>query len=613
MAVDEHEELPQAIQREAELQRQIVDLQGQVTELHRAREDTNPELSSEFQILKEKIDEHSKQLEQSAEKLSQLESENLTLRDENQALNTAGNKKRRFWTQVRPMPPLETPNSGAGPNLPTAAPGGEASTREKAKDSQTYDGEDINSEPEPDKEVSDKAARAESPMIAHLHEMFSYRLDAMQSMVERLPGVAPPIQKSNTDSYADTPFTDEITLIEIHSKFSFPSIKSYNGTTDRDYHVAQYRQRMLAEALPKGSREATMCKSFGSTLTRPALQWYINLPSRSIASFAVLSDKFVEQFASSRDLEKTSDSLYEILQHRAEPLRGYIARFNQEKMAIPKCSIPTAISAFKRGMLPDGDLYKELTKYQCKTMEDVLSRAWAQVKWEEDVTSRAKAQQMYQNQPIKKAEGMTVPTWPDVSHLSVSRPELINVLRQMGQQCDFHRDHGHKKEDCVALKIEVNELLRKGHLMEFLSEKAKSHLRKETMGKPTEAAPVSPPRQDRVIHVISGGSEVSGISHAAAKKSTWNAKHGLDAAKPKRLLLGTDEISFTAKEQEKVLTPHHDALVISLTIENCLVKRILEDNGSSGTIIFQATYKDLGLEEGTLTHRTTLKGKAKVL
>ncbi|KAF3510709.1 hypothetical protein F2Q69_00005793 [Brassica cretica] len=132
---------------------------------------------------------------------------------------------------------------------------------------------------------------------------------------------------------------------------------------------------MLTVALPKGSREATMCKGFGSTLTGPALQWYINLPYRSIASFAVPSDKFVEQFASSMDLEQTSDSLYEILVHRAEPLRGYIARFNQEKMAIPECSIPTAISAFKRGLLPDGDLYKELTKYQCKTMEDVLSRA----------------------------------------------------------------------------------------------------------------------------------------------------------------------------------------------------------------------------------------------
>ncbi|KAF2534244.1 hypothetical protein F2Q70_00029186 [Brassica cretica] len=87
------DELPEATQREAELQRQIDGLQSQVTELHKTRAETNPELSSEFKSLKEKLNKHSKQLEQSAEKLSQLESENLTLRDENQALNMTSNKK----------------------------------------------------------------------------------------------------------------------------------------------------------------------------------------------------------------------------------------------------------------------------------------------------------------------------------------------------------------------------------------------------------------------------------------------------------------------------------------------------------------------------------------
>ena len=141
---------------------------------------------------------------------------------------------------------------------------------------------------------------------------------------------------------------------------------------------------------------------------------------------------------------------------------------------------------------------------------------------------------------------MSVSTWPDISHLSVLTPELVNALKQMGQQvkwppkmkapdsfrnlelwCDFHRDHGHKTEDCIAVKIEVNELLQMGHLREFLSEKANAHLSKETTGKSKGAAPASPPRQDRVIHVIFGGSEVSGVSHAATKKSTRNAKHGL--------------------------------------------------------------------------------------
>ncbi|XP_048613422.1 uncharacterized protein LOC125587248 [Brassica napus] len=226
--------------------------------------------------------------------------------------------------------------------------------------------------------------------------------------------------------------------------------------------------------------------------------------------------------------------------------------------------------------------------------------------------------------PFERAEGMSVSTWPYISHLSVCQPELINSLRQMGQQvkwppkirapdsfrntdlwCEFYRDHGHKTEDCIALKIEVNELLQKGYLREFLSEKAKNLLSKETPMKSDETKPVSPPRQDQVIHVISGGSEISGISHAAAKKSTRNAKLGLETSKSKRLLLGTDEISFTAKEQEKVLAPHHDALVVSLTVANCLVRRILVDNGSSSNIIFQTAYQDLGLDESALTRKTT--------
>ncbi|XP_013665270.2 uncharacterized protein LOC106369696 [Brassica napus] len=383
---------------------------------------------------------------------------------------------------------------------------------------------------------------------------------------------------------------------------------------------------MLAVALPKESREATMCKGFGSTLIGPALQWYINLPTRSISSFPGQSDKFVEQFASSRSLEKTSDGLYQILQRRVEPLRHYLAHFNEEKVAVAECSIPTAISAFKRGLLPDRGLYKELTMYPCKTMEDVLSRAWSQVKWEEDIASRAKAQPKqdqkstrsdrgdreerssqkgskdsgsrnrgrFQYRPLEKEEGMYVSTWPDISHLSISTPELVNTLRQMGQQVKLHRpeDRGQRTAP-------------KGASPRIPFRESQAHLSKEASGKSKGDAPSSQPRQNRVIHVISGGSEVSGVSHAAAKKSTRNAKHGLETTQPKRLLLSTDEISFTSKEQEKILAPHHDSLVVSLTIANCLVKRILVDNGSSSNIIFLTAYQDLGLEENTLTRKVT--------
>ena len=94
--------------REIELQNQIDSLQGLVTELHKARDATadNLELLSEVQVLKDTLGEHSKLLEQSVEKLPQLEAEKLALREENQALNTTSNKRQRFQTQLRPMQPL---------------------------------------------------------------------------------------------------------------------------------------------------------------------------------------------------------------------------------------------------------------------------------------------------------------------------------------------------------------------------------------------------------------------------------------------------------------------------------------------------------------------------
>ncbi|KAF3497715.1 hypothetical protein DY000_02053550 [Brassica cretica] len=55
-----------------------------------------------------------------------------------------------------------------------------------------------------------------------------------------------------------------------------------------------------------------------------------------------------------------------------------------EKVSIPRCNTSIAISTFKRDMLLDADMYKELIKYQCRTMADVTSRARAEVKWEED-------------------------------------------------------------------------------------------------------------------------------------------------------------------------------------------------------------------------------------
>ncbi|XP_031276068.1 uncharacterized protein LOC116134515 [Pistacia vera] len=197
-----------------------------------------------------------------------------------------------------------------------------------------------------------------------------------------------PIKKSRPHCYADSPFVDKIALADMPQKFTIPNMKMYDGTTDLNNHIASYKQRMFTVSIPRLLRKACMCKSFGSSLPGPALQWYTNLPNGSIDSFAQLTDTFVEQFASSKKLEKLSADLYKVYQKRGKPLREYVNRFNKEKISIPACNLETAVDAFRKGLLPNGELYKELTKLGCTTMEDALALAVIQIRWEEDEINR---------------------------------------------------------------------------------------------------------------------------------------------------------------------------------------------------------------------------------
>ena len=391
----------------------------------------------------------------------------------------------------------------------------------------------------------------------------------MEALIQRIPGMPAPIKKSAVSCYADSPFVDDIALVEMPKKFNFPNMKMFDGTSDPDDHIAQYRQRMFTVAIPRDMREACMCKGFGSSLIGPALQWYTNLSNNSISTFAQLTDTFVEQFASSRKLEKSAEDLYIIVQRRGEPLREYVGRFNKEKVSITHCNQDTAISAFRKGLRYDSDLYKELTKYPCKTMEDVLAKAWAQIKWEEDEANyyhssprkdtrrdsrtdrrqsdrrsepypypnRSENRRREYNRPTETRlrDGPKIPEY----NLSISLAEVIGVLKGLGDKvkwpermrtpseqrdkskwCEFHNDHGHRTDECIALKLEVSSLLRRGHLTDLLTDKGKRTFQQETNKSVSrrEVTPPKPPTHERTVNVITGGSEVSGVTHSAAKR-----------------------------------------------------------------------------------------------
>ncbi|XP_074300983.1 uncharacterized protein LOC141632326 [Silene latifolia] len=174
------------------------------------------------------------------------------------------------------------------------------------------------------------------------------------------------MKEAAPESYADSPFIDEITRVDLPKKFVIPSIRTYDGTSDPQNHVAFYKQKMLVASIPSEFRQVCMCKGFGTTLTGPALQWFINLPNGSIKSFADLVNTFNQQFASKRELEKHSSDLYRVTQIKDEPHE-----------------LPS-VEVFRQGLLPNNDLYVELTKYPCHSFEDFQAKTLAYIRLVED-------------------------------------------------------------------------------------------------------------------------------------------------------------------------------------------------------------------------------------
>ena len=166
--------------------------------------------------------------------------------------------------------------------------------------------------------------------------------------------------------------------------------------------------------------------------------------------------------------------------------------------------------------------------------------------------------------------------------------------RDLTKYCEFHRDHRHRTDDCIQLRMEIEYLIRRGHLRRFVASEGR-----DQAPPPSPRQPAPPQHQQPLgeIHVISEGFAGGGESSSARKAHlrSIRSRETLEIQAVSKLPRVDTTITFSDSDMEGCQHPHDDPLVIRVVVANKTVRRVLVDNGSSADIIFVSTFDKMGI------------------
>ena len=166
-------------------------------------------------------------------------------------------------------------------------------------------------------------------------------------------------------------------------------------------------------------------------------------------------------------------------------------------------------------------------------------------------------------------------------------------------RCDYHRDHGHETNHCQSLKFMVEKLIWARHLRRYLREPTRGATTAPTVDRVVaDTEHVSGPRP--TINFILGGPTDSQYqskkqrrrmlraASVRARVNTVNNRGDITAVLPVDGL-----ISFPPINPTRVITPHYDALVLTVCINSFDVHRVLIDPSSAADLLHLPTFKKM--------------------
>ena len=182
--------------------------------------------------------------------------------------------------------------------------------------------------------------------------------------------------------------------------------------------------------------------------------------------------------------------------------------------------------------------------------------------------------------------------------------------RDKNRFCKFHDTHSHPISQCRDLKTQVEDLVKNRYLDEYVDGVSPVIEPQYTRGDRVER---SLEREQQNIQVIAEVPTLAGDSNIARKnygRYVLTSKEVLfNLPLTKRANVRQVLIMWIDDDEEGVLYPHEDALVVKAMVAGKEFWRILVDMGSSVDILFRSALDDTGIADLKLERtNTSLKG-----
>ncbi|XP_076936517.1 uncharacterized protein LOC143603660 [Bidens hawaiensis] len=262
------------------------------------------------------------------------------------------------------------------------------------------------------------------------------------------------------------------------------------------------------------------CHIFALTLTEATREWLEKLPDGQIQDWNDLMAKFSQHFSQEKKHTRDPSELLDVVRRNNESIEDFISRFNNESLNIGGISEDMLRGAFCKNVRSN-ELISTLTGRDGmpKTWNDIMSAAKMFARMEKTLGNKNKASasaRVTNKWTLSKTPSEILTT----ENVKFNKPQPLTKRTFLNpkKHCSFHDDIGHNKDECIALKGEIEAAVKSGKL---------GHLVKKGYGKaPTHdnQGPSKKQVKDLNVHIIQVGHKIGG-KRREFDEEEWKNEH----------------------------------------------------------------------------------------